>query len=157
MSVRVLAAAAVLAFALPAAAQQAPAAPPAADAAAETAAAEAEAVMEAKAEAFEARMGEMREEMQAAVAASGGDKAKATADLDAIQARYQPGVDTFAGEVVAFLNSQLGAMPEDQRAQMTAMVPVIEAQVRNVATQIRVQAEAPAPAPSAPIVPATPQ
>jgi hypothetical protein len=149
MSVRVLAAAAVLAFALPAAAQEAPAAPPAAPAAAD-----AEAAMEAKAEAFEARMLEMRNEMKAAAAAAGGDQAKATANLDAIQARYQPEVDAFATEVTTFINSQLAVMPEDQRAQMTAMIPVIEAQVRNVPAQIRTEATT---APAAPAAPATPQ
>lgn len=155
MSVRVLAAAAVLAFALPAAAQDAPAAPPAAAPAADVSA-EAEAVMEAKAQAFEARMQEMQREMQAAAEAAGSDEAKKTADLDAIEARYQPEIDTFAGEVTNFLNGQLGSMPEEQRAQMTAMVPVIEAQVRNVAAQIRIQAANPTP-PAPPAAPATPQ
>ncbi len=148
MSVRLLAAAAVLAFALPAAAQDAPAAPPAA-----SSSADAEAVMEAKSRTFEARMQEMQREMQAAAAAAGADEAKKTADLDAIEARYQPEIDTFAGEVTSFLNGQLAVMPEDQRAQMTAMIPVIEAQVRNVAAQIRIQAANPAP----PAAPAAPQ
>lgn len=137
MSLRVLAAAAVLAFAAPAVAvaQQAPAAPPAAPAA--DASADAEAAFEAKAEAFGERIEEMRREMQAAVTAAGGDQAKADADLDAIEAKYQPEADAFAAELIAFINSQMEVMPEEQRAQAAAMGPMIEAQIKGATAQVR--------------------
>lgn len=128
-----LAAAALLALALPAAAQEAPAPPPAApaelSAEAEAAIAEAEAAFEAKGEAFGAVMEAMFEEMQTAVSDADGDRAKAEADLDAIVARYQPQADAFADELDAFLAAQLPLMPEEARAEMTRMSPTIRSQI----------------------------
>ncbi len=128
-----LAAAALLALALPAAAQEAPAAPPAApaelSAEAEAAIAEAEAAFEAKGEAFAAVMEAMFEEMDTAVSNAGGDRARAETDLDAIVARYQPQADAFADELDAFLAAQLPLMPEEARAEMTRMGPTIRSQI----------------------------
>ena len=146
MSVRIaLAASVVLAFAAPAFAQDAPAAPPAA-----TAEADAEAAFEAKGEAFGARMEEMGAEMQAAVTAAGGDQAKATPALDAIVAKYQPEADAFAVELEAFIASQMVNVPEEQRAQMAAMGPMISAQVKGAPGQARDQALASMTAAAAP-------
>ncbi|NJC40780.1 hypothetical protein GGQ87_001038 [Brevundimonas alba] len=137
MSLRIiLAASAVLAFAAPAFAQDAPAAPPAASAE-DTAA---QAAFEAKGEAFGARMEAMGGEMQAAVTAANGDQARATAALDVIVAKYQPEADTFATELEAFITSQMANAPEEQRAQMVAMGPMISAQVKGAPAQMRDQA-----------------
>lgn len=146
MSLRiVLAASAVLAFAAPALAQQAPAAPPAA-----TADADAEAAFEARGEAFGARMEEMGAEMQTAVADAAGDRVKAGAALDVIVAKYQPEADAFADELIAFISSQMANAPEEQRAQMTAMGPMISAQVKGAPGQARDQALASMDAAAAP-------
>lgn len=134
MSLRtVLAAAAVLAFAAPAFAGQTPATPPAAPPTAEAAA---EAAFEARAEAFGARMDTMGEEMRAAAAASADQDAARTA-LDAIVARYQPEADAFADELIAFIAGRMADAPEEQRAQMTAMGPMIAAQVKGAPAQSR--------------------
>jgi hypothetical protein len=128
-----LAAAALLVFAMPAMAQEAPAAPPAAPAGlsaeAEAAIAEAEAAFEAKGRAFAAVMEAMFEEMDTAVSDADGDQAKTEADLNAIVARYQPQADAFAEELDAFLAAQLPAMPAEARAEMTRMSPVIRSQI----------------------------
>lgn len=140
MSLRlILAASAALAFASPALAQDAPAAPAAAEgpSAADT---EAQAAFEAKGEAFGARMEAMSGEMQAAVTAAAGDQASAATALDAIVARYQPEADTFATELEAFIASQMASAPEEQRAQMTAMGPVISAQVKGAPAELRARA-----------------
>lgn len=71
--------------------------------AAEAAPAPGEAELEAAAAAFGARIQTMGEEMQAAVTAAGGDAAKQDADLDAIEARYQPDVDAFLAALETFL------------------------------------------------------
>lgn len=148
----ILAATAALALATPAFAQTAPA--PAAPAAAPTSS-PAEAAFEAKGEAFEAKMDAMRAEMQTAVTAAAGDQAKLSTDLDAIVARYQPDADTFATELSAFIASQAPQMPEEQRAQMAQMGPVIEAQIKGAPASMRAAALQSAAAPAA--TPATPQ
>jgi hypothetical protein len=81
--------------------ETAPPPPPASDTSA------AEAAIEARAEAFEGRIRQMGEEMGAAITAAGPDRAKRAADLDAIQARYQPEADAFASELEAFVLPQL--------------------------------------------------
>lgn len=128
-----LVAAALLALALPAAAQEAPSAPAAAptelSAGAEAALAQAEAAFEAKGQVFAAVMEAMFEEMDTAVSNAEGDRAKAEADLDAIVARYQPQADAFADELDAFLTAQLPLMPEEARAEMTRMGPTIRSQI----------------------------
>lgn len=149
MSLRTaLAAAAVLAFATPAFAQDAPAADPAA-----AAAAQAEAAFEARAEAFQQAMGTMQGEMQTALTAAGADQAKANADLDAIAARYQPQADAFAVELDAFITSQLPVMPPEAQAQMAQMGPMLRAQITTAPATIKtglMQAAAAAAAPTAP-------
>lgn len=125
----VLTASVVLAFAAPALAQQAPAAP-AAPAAAQ-AADPAEAAFEAEAEAFEANVEAMTSEMQAAASAAGADRAKASTDLDAIAARYQPHMDAFATSLEAFMALKMAEIPEEQRAQMAQMGPVLTGQIRS--------------------------
>jgi len=148
MSLRTaLVAAAVLALAAPAFAQEAPAADPAA-----VAAAQAEAAFEARAEAFQQAMGEMQGEMQAALTAAGTDQVKANADMDAIAARYQPRADAFANELDAFLTSQLPVMPPEAQAQMAQMGPMVRAQITGAPASIKaglIQAAA-AAAPAAP-------
>lgn len=149
MSLRaVLTASVVLAFAAPALAQEAPAAP-AAPAAAE-AADPVEAAFEAEAQAFQARMEAMGAEMQAAVTAAGADSAKATADLDAIVARYQPEADAFAASFEVFFAAKLAEAPEDQRAQMTQVGPMISGQIKGAPAMVKAQLLQAAAAPAAP-------
>lgn len=150
----VLAASAVFAFAAPALAQTPPPAPAAPAAPAPSAE---EAALEAKGEAFGARMEQMAGEMQAALTAAAGDTAKATADIDAIAARYQPEADAFGDEVGAFITAQSASAPAEQQAQMTQMVPVVTAQIKGVPAQVKSQVLAAAAAPAAPAAPATPQ
>lgn len=149
MSLRTaLAAAAVLALATPAFAQDAPPADPVAAAAAQS-----EAAFEAKAEAFQQAMGTMQGEMQAALTAAGADQAKANADMDAIAARYQPQADAFATELDAFMTSQLSVMPPEAQAQMAQLGPMVRAQITGAPTTIKTgliqQAAAAAAAPAA--------
>lgn len=140
MSLRIiLAASAALTFATPVLAQDAPAAPPAAEAA-----------FEAKGEAFGARMDAMGAEMRTAVTEAAGDRAKAGAALDVIAAKYQPEADAFADELIAFIDSQMANVPEEQRAQMTAMAPMISAQVKGAPAQARDEALASMDAAAAP-------
>lgn len=128
--------AAALMAATPALAQEAaPTPPPASDTAA------AEAAIEARAEAFEGRIRQMGEEMGTAIAAAGADRARRTADLDAIEGRYQPEVDAFASELEGFVLSQIAAMPADQQAGARAGIEAGVAQIRGMPAMIRAQAE----------------
>lgn len=135
MSVRlILAAAAALALAGPALAQDAPAAPPAA-----AVADPAEAALQLKAEAFGARIETMAGEMRAATLAADGDAARTRADLDAIAARYQPEADAFAADVEVFIAGRMAAAPEAQRAQLAPVGPMLAAQIRGAPAQARDQ------------------
>lgn len=84
-------------------------------------------------------------EMQAAAAQA--DKAKAKADLDALQAKYQAEVDAFAEAVNTFATSQ--AAPAEQVAMAMQRIKGIPLQAR---TEIEQAAAAPAAA-----TPAQPQ
>lgn len=132
MSLRTaLTAAAILAFATPAFAQQAPVADPTA------AAAQAEAAFEARAEVFQQAMGTMQEEMQTALTAAGADQVKVNTDLDAIAARYQPQADAFAAELDAFITSQLPVMPAEAQTQMAQMGPMLRTQITGAPATIK--------------------
>ncbi len=72
--------------------------------------------------------------------------AKARADTDPIVARYQPDADAFAAVVTGFFAS----MPDGpEKTQMTAMAPMIAAEIKGAPAKARDQALAPA-APAAP-------
>lgn len=105
-----------------------PPAPPAEDA---------EAAFEAKAEAFSARMEAMQGEMSAAVTAAGTDTAKRDADLDAIEARYKPDVDTFVADLQSFVATMAPTMPEAQATGMRAGIEMAIVQIRGATAQIR--------------------
>lgn len=122
----VLTASVVLAFAAPALAQQAPAAPAGPVVTVDPA----EAAFEREAEVFQGHINAMTAEMRTAAAAAGADSAKASADLDAIAARYQPHMDAFAAVFEAFFAAKLAEAPEEQRAQMAQMGPLILGQIR---------------------------
>jgi hypothetical protein len=148
MSLRTaLAAAAVLALATPAFAQDTAPADPAA-----AAAAQAEAAFQARAEAFQQSLETMRGEMQTALTAAGGDQARANADMDAVAARYQPQADAFANELDAFITSQMSVMPPEAQAQMAQMGPMLRAQITGAPATIKAgliqQAAAAAAAPA---------
>lgn len=117
--------------------------------AAPTAEAPGEAEFEAKAEAFGGRMQQMGQEMQAAITAAAGDAAKQDADLDALEAQYQPDVDAFVVALEAFVAQQAGQVPEDQRAEMNAGIAAALPQIRAYPQQIRAQVEAAAAAQAA--------
>jgi hypothetical protein len=136
--------AAALVAATPALAQETAPPPPATDPAA------VEAAIEARAEAFEGRIRQMGEEMGAAITAAGPDRAKRAADLDAIQARYQPEADAFASELEAFVGPQLAALPADQQAGARTGFEAGMAQIRGLPAMVRAQAEQSADAPPAP-------
>lgn len=108
-----------------------------------------EAEFEAAAAAFGARIQTMGEEMQAAVTAAAGDAARQDAELDAIEARYQPDVETFLAALETFVQRQSTAGPESERAQMMAGLAAAGPQIRAVPAQVRAQIEA-AAAPAAP-------
>lgn len=127
------------------------AAAPAAEAPAAPAPGEAE--FQAAAMAFGTRIQTMGEEMQAAVTAAAGDTARQDADLDAIEARYQPDIDAFVLALEAFVQQQAAAAPEGDRAEMLAELAEAGPQIRAVPGQVRTQIEAAATA--APAAPAT--
>ena len=154
MSLRlVLAATATLAFAAPAFAQEAAAPAPAA-APAKSAA---EIEMEAKAQAFEARMGQLQPELEAAIMASGGDQTKGMADVDAVLARYQPDIEGFATQLEAFIDGEIATTTDEaKRQEMTAARAQVGPALRGIPAQIRagaaqaIAAQAAAPAAAAP-------
>ncbi|MBX9617121.1 MAG: hypothetical protein K2X25_16130 [Caulobacteraceae bacterium] len=132
--------AAALMAATPALAQEtAPTPPAASDAASDTA--DAEAAFEARAEAFQGRIRQMGEEMGAAIAAAGTDRARRDADLDAVQSRYQPEMDAFAADLEAFVLPQIAAMPADQQSGARAGVEAGMTQLRGLPATVRAQAE----------------
>lgn len=145
----VLTASVVLAFAAPALAQQAPAAPAASTGPVITAD-PAEAAFEREAEVFQGHINAMTSEMQAAAAAAGADRAKASADLDAIAVRYQPHMDAFAASLEAFMALKMADAPEEQRARMTQMGPILVGQIRSAPALTKASILQPAAAPAAP-------
>jgi hypothetical protein len=149
----VLAASAVFAFASPAFAQDAPAPAPAPAPAAPATTSPEEAAMEAKGNAFGQRMEQMATEMQAAMTAAAGDTAKATTDLNAIAARYQPDADAFAADLEMFIAAQSATATPEQQAQAAQMGPAMVAQIKSIPNVIKDQALASAAAPAAPVVP----
>ncbi|WGM32811.1 hypothetical protein [Brevundimonas sp. NIBR11] len=148
--IRALLVAAVLSTAAPAALAQTTAPAPSTEAPAADAPGEAE--FEARAEAFGERMQQMGEEMQAAITAAAGDSAKQDADLDALEARYQPDVDAFVAALEGYVAQQAALVPEAQRAEMNAGIAAALPQIRAYPRQIRAQVEqaAAAPAPTPP-------
>ena len=112
------------------------------EAAAELPAAAAEVEFDAKADAFAARMQTMAADMQTAIINAGDDAAKKDADLDAIEARYQPEVEAFAGVVEAFVNAQAAGAPPEQRASVDSTIAAALTRVRAYPQQVRAQVEA---------------
>ncbi|MFK4058831.1 hypothetical protein [Brevundimonas sp. NPDC046655] len=158
------AAAATLAFAAPAFAQDAAPAAPAAPAEAAAPAkpkSPAELEMEGKAAAFQARMESLQTELSAVVdGPDGGDEAKRMAAADAILASYQPDFDAFASAFETFLDGQLAASTDEaERQQLTDARSKVGQAIRGIAPQIRVAVQqaitAAAAAPAATVV-ATP-
>jgi hypothetical protein len=139
MSLRIiLAASAVLAFAAPAFAQDAPAAPPAAEA---PSAAEVE--LEATGEAFKARMEQMQGEIEAAITGAGADQAKGMADVDAILARYQPDIEGFIVAFEAFMDTEAAGAPDDAtRQEMLGAKAGVRMALTGLPAQIRTAAQA---------------
>lgn len=142
MSARILAAVAVLAMAAPAFAQTAPApTTPAAPAAAPT-----EADLQTAGEAFGADMQAMSAELTAAKTAAGTDTAKASAEADAIVAKYQPKADAFATLVSAFVATQ--PLPPGAQAQIDAGLATIRDTPNKVRQGVMAAPAATPPAPA---------
>lgn len=141
MSLRIiLAASAVLAFAAPALAQEAPAAPAAAEAETPSPAA---IELEAKGEAFKVRMDEMKAEIETAIAGAGTDQTKGLADVDAILARYQPDIDGFVAAFDTFIDAEAAAAPnETERAELLGAKAGVGAALSGLPGQVRAAAEA---------------
>lgn len=116
---------------------------------AESAASPDEAAFEARAEAFGQGIAAMAEEMQAAIAAAGADTAKKTADLDAIQSRYQSSADTFAADLQTFVAAQAATRPAEEAAEMTEGLDGALVQIRGVPAQVEQAATAAPAAPAA--------
>ena len=144
----VLAASAVFAFAAPALAQDASAPAPATSAA--PAQSPDEAAMEAKGEAFSNRMQAMAMEMQTAATAAAGNTTKASTDLDAIMARYQPDADAFAADLEAFIAAQSANGTAEDQAQAAAAGPALVAQMKGIPAMIKGQIMASLSAPATP-------
>lgn len=141
MSLRIiLAASAVLAFAAPALAQEAPAAPAAAEAETPSPAA---IELEAKGEAFKVRMDEMKAEIETAIAGAGTDQTKGLADVDAILARYQPDIDGFVAAFDTFIDAEAAAAPnETERAELLGAKAGVGAALSGLPGQVRAAAQA---------------
>jgi len=107
-----------------------------------------EAAFEATAEAFGAKVEAMQAEMQTAAAEA--DATRRAASLDAIEARYQPDADTFATAFETFMNQQMAAAPETERAGMLAGLTQALPQLRSVPRLVRTQIEQAATAAPAP-------
>ena len=146
----ILAASALLAFAAPAVAQEAPQDAPAAPIAATPEASPEQLALEAKAEAFKGRMESMAGEIRAALAAAGGDEARAGGELDAIVARYQPEADAFADEVAAFINAEAAKDQEASPAELSAALSGAVAAIKGIPGQIRTGVVASAASEAAP-------
>jgi hypothetical protein len=114
----------------------------------------AEAAFEARAEAFEGRIRQMGEEMGAAIVAAGTDRARRAADLEAIEARYQPEMDAFASDLEGFVLPQIAALPADQQSGARAGIEAAMTQIRGLPAMIRAQAEQSADSPPSPAAPA---
>lgn len=154
MSLRlVLAAAATLAFAAPAFAQEAAPAAPAQDQAVTAAPAQSpeEAAFEAKGMAFEAETRQMGVELQAVMEDAALDAATKKSRTNAILDRYEPKFDAFAGELESFLRAT-AALPERaaQKDEILAAAEAAPAQLRSAPAQIRASIDQALTAPAAP-------
>jgi len=154
MSLRlVLAAAATLAFAAPAFAQEAAPAAPAQDQAVTAAPAQSpeEAAFEAKGMAFEAETRQMGVELQAVMEDAALDAATKKSRTNAILDRYEPKFDAFAGELESFLRAT-AALPERaaQKDEILAAAETAPAQLRGAPAQIRASIDQALTAPAAP-------
>lgn len=103
-----------------------------------------EAALEAAGEAFGQKMQAMAEEMGAALEAKGGDAVQAKAELDAIQARYQPDADAFADQVTAFIRAQAAQVPDAAgRAEAEGAAEVVRPQIAAIPARVRAEIENP--------------
>lgn len=115
-----------------------------------------EQALNTKAQAFSAEMQRMGTELEAAVTAAGTDQAKAMTDVDAVLARYRPGIDTFADEVAAFLNAESAkATDPEEKSGLAQAATSASTAIRGIADQARAQIQQGLanPAPAAPATP----
>lgn len=107
-----------------------------------------EAAFQPIAEAMSLRMQAMAQEMQAAIVASGSDLVKRDADLDAIEARYQPDVDAFISALLVIVEDEAAAQSTEDAAALRNGVadamPLLQGMTGVVRTQVE-QGTLPAP------------
>jgi len=134
-SILIAAFAAGLAAGSPAAPQDA--APPSAPA---EAPASSDAAINAAAETFRAQVAAMNEEVRAAVQAAGSNRRRASARVEEILARHQPGIDSFAARLEAWFDQRAAAAATDEaRASVVQTGAASVARVRGVPDQVRAQ------------------
>lgn len=146
------AAAALIACAAPAVAQDV--APTAPAVAAAPAMSPEETAFEAKGQAFDAESRQMGVELQAVMEDASLDAATKKTRTDAIITRYEPRFEAFAGELESFLRA-MAAVPERaaQKDQILAAAEAAPAQLRAVPAQIRASIDQALAAPAAPAAP----
>jgi hypothetical protein len=146
------AAAATLAFAAPAFAQDAAPSAPAVTAA--PAQSPEETAFEAKGMAFETETRQMGVELQAVMEDAALDAATKKSRTNAIIDRYAPRFDAFAGELESFLRAT-AARPDraEHQAEILAAADTAPAQLRAVPDQIRASIDQALAAPAAPAAP----
>ena len=146
------AAAALIACAAPAVAQDVAPAAPAVTAA--PAMSPEETAFEAKGQAFDAETRQMGVELQAVMEDASLDAATKKTRTDAIITRYEPRFEAFAGELESFLRA-MAAVPERaaQKDQILAAAEAAPAQLRAVPAQIRASIDQALAAPAAPAAP----
>lgn len=110
----------------------------------------AEAELQARTEAFGTQLQTMATEMQTAITNAGADTAKRTADLDAIQTRYETDLEGFISAFETLLSQQAAAAPEAERAALVAEINEAVPQLRSIPQQVRAQLESQAGAQAAP-------
>ena len=101
-----------------------------------------EAEFEATAQAFGQRIEAMQAEMSTTITNTEGDPTRRDAELDAIEARYQPEAEAFAAALQAFLNGQAAQVPEAQRAEMQAGIAAALPRIRGITREVRATLEA---------------
>ena len=120
--------------ALPATAQD----PPAAPAATAAAPVPGDAEIAAAAQAFRTQLEAMNAEVRAAVDSAGSNRRRAAGRVDEILTRYAPGIETFAVLLESYFGARAAAAPTDEaRAAVTATALASVARVRGVPEQVR--------------------
>ncbi|MNR52409.1 hypothetical protein D3C85_1722550 [compost metagenome] len=82
-------------------------------------------------------MAQLQAELEAVIAAAGGDQAKGMADIEIILARYEPEIDAFVPEIEAFYDSQIAAADDSQRETLINTKTASSAFLRGMTSHVR--------------------